>query len=219
VSDTGIGIPDDKLASLFKPFSQVNEGYTRSYQGAGLGLSICRRLVGLMGGGISVVSEPGVGTTMCFSLSFRLGKSDEKSCPPQESHFVAHLEGLNLLLAEDDPYSGIMVAKLLGKFGATAKHVANGRQALEALRQEDFDLVLMDVQMPVMDGIEATLAIRGGEAGERMRNTPIIALTAYTLASDKGKFARAGMNGYVPKPVEIEELLRAIEESLRQRRA
>lgn len=219
VTDTGIGIPDDKLASLFKPFSQVNEGYTRSYQGAGLGLSICRRLVGLMGGGISVVSEPGVGTTMCFSLSFRLGKSDEKSRPAHAPHFVPHLEGLNLLLAEDDPYSGIMVAKLLRKFGATAKHVANGRQAVEALRQEDFDLVLMDVQMPVMDGIEATLAIRGAEAGERMRNVPIVALTAYTLASDKEKFARAGMNGYVPKPVEIEELLRAIEESLRQRRA
>jgi len=210
VSDTGIGIPDDKLAALFKPFSQVNAGYTRAYQGAGLGLSICKRLVGLMGGNISVVSEPGTGTTMYFSIPFELEKAIESTPASREYAASAALAGLNILLAEDDFVSGVTMTRLLQKFSATVKHVENGREALAALRKEPFNLVLMDVQMPVMDGIETTRAIRSGHAGEDRKSIRIIAMTAYAMAGDKEKFLEAGMNGYVAKPVMVEELMNEI---------
>jgi PAS domain S-box-containing protein len=210
VSDTGIGIPDDKLAALFKPFSQVNAGYTRSYQGAGLGLSICKRLVGLMGGNISVVNEPGAGTTMYFSIPFELKKTLESNLAGRGYTASAALTGLNILLAEDDFVSAVTMTKLLQKFSATVKHVENGREALDILRKEPFNLILMDVQMPVMDGVEATRAIRSGHGGEDMKDIPIIAMTAYAMTGDKEKFLEAGMSGYVAKPVVIEELMSAI---------
>ena len=208
VTDTGIGIPDDKVDSLFRPFSQVNEGYTRSYQGAGLGLSICKRLAELMGGHISVVSELGVGTTMFVSLSF--GLSDRVSVQAgvgRHSFSAPELEGLAVLLVEDDPLSAVTATKLLQKVGVRATHAENGQQALYALREGSFDLVLMDVQMPVMDGAEATRAIRAGQAGEGVRSIPIVALTAYAMDGDREKFLAAGMDGYIAKPVEIADLV------------
>jgi len=214
VADTGIGIPDDKLAKLFKPFSQVNEGYTRSYQGAGLGLSICKRLIALMRGNISVISEPGVGTTIFFSVTFDLEKHIGEHIPALDICAYPALEGLNVLLAEDDHVSGIMGIRLLRKFGAKVTHVEDGLHALEALRQGGFDLVLMDVQMPIMDGIEATRAIRSGMAGEDMKAIPIIAMTAYAMGGDKERCLETGMNAYVSKPVEIKQFMRAIADIL-----
>ena len=214
IADTGIGIPDDKLNSLFKPFSQVTEGYTRSYQGAGLGLSICKRLVNFMGGNISVVSEPEVGTTMYFSATFGTTASNTASAPSRESFFAPSLDGLKVLMAEDDHFSGILGLKLLGAFGATVRHVQNGRQAIEALENEAFDLVLMDVQMPVMDGVETTRRIRQGEVGNEVKNIPIIAMTSYAMDGDREKFLQAGMNAYVAKPVDIRNLLNAVAEML-----
>jgi len=216
VADTGIGIPDDKLGNLFQPFSQVTEGYTRSYQGAGLGLSICKRLVTFMGGNISVVSELGVGTTMYFSITFSTGTENFGPIPSRESYFAPALDGLSVLMAEDDHFSGILGVKLLGTFGATVKHVSNGKEALEALRSEPFDLVLMDVQMPVMDGVEATQSIRRGLAGDGVKNIPIIAMTSYAMDGDREKFLNAGMNAYVSKPVDIKDLMGAISEMLRR---
>jgi PAS domain S-box-containing protein len=219
VADTGIGIPDDKLSSLFQPFSQVTEGFTRSYQGAGLGLSICKRLVSFMGGNISVVSELEIGTTMYFSVTFGAAAPDTACAPGRESFFAPALDGLNLLMAEDDHFSGILGVKLLAAFGATVRHVQNGRQALEALESEPFDLVLMDVQMPVMDGVEATVRIRQGQAGDLARNIPIIAMTSYAMDGDREKFLKAGMNAYVSKPVDLKELLSAISEMLHRESA
>ena len=214
VSDTGIGIPDDKLGKLFRPFSQVTEGYTRSYQGAGLGLSICKRLVAFMGGNISVTSEPSAGTTMSFSVTFGAAAPDVEPASGRESFFAPALDGLNVLMAEDDHFSATLGTKLLQTFGATVRHVHNGRLALEALEIEDFDLALMDVQMPVMDGVEATMRIRKGEAGEGAKNIPIIAMTSYAMDGDREKFLQAGMNAYVSKPVDIKELLKAIADML-----
>ncbi|MDY0227341.1 MAG: PAS domain S-box protein [Desulfomicrobium apsheronum] len=214
VADSGIGIPDDKLGSLFQPFSQVTEGFTRSYQGAGLGLSICKRLVSFMGGNISVVSELAVGTTMYFSVTFAMGAEKAESVPGRESFFAPALDGLSVLMAEDDHFSGILGVKLLGAFGATVKHVQNGKQALEALASEPFDLVLMDVQMPVMDGVEATRSIRRGLVGDQVKNIPIIAMTSYAMDGDREKFLDAGMNAYVAKPVDIKDLMHAISQML-----
>jgi PAS domain S-box-containing protein len=216
VADTGIGIPDEKLGTLFKPFSQVTEGYTRSYQGAGLGLSICKRLVTFMDGNISVVSEHGAGTAMYFSVTFGTAAPNTATTPDRESFFAPALDGLKVLMAEDDHFSGILGIKLLGTFGASVRHVQNGRQALEALANEAFDLVLMDVQMPVMDGVEATRRIRQGEAGNEKKNIPIIAMTSYAMDGDREKFLQAGMNAYVAKPVDIKDLLCAISEMLRR---
>ena len=218
VEDTGIGIPDDKLANLFTPFAQVNEGYTRNYQGAGLGLSICTRLVGLMDGNISVTSESGEGTAIYFSLPFELDTSIGKFLPAREILPTTQIDGLKVLLAEDDLVSGTAAATLLRKFGATVRHVENGREALAALREETFDLALMDVQMPVMDGLQTTRAMRDGEAGEEAQRLPIIALTAYAMSGDREKFLAAGMNGYVPKPIAIAALMSAVGEILSRER-
>jgi len=210
IADTGIGIPDDKLGTLFRPFSQVSQGYTRSYQGAGLGLSICKRLVELMGGSISVESEEGVGTTMHFTTTFGIAP------PPDQDAFQVRpsqrrvREGLKILVVEDDHVSSITVAMILRKFMTEPTRVEDGRQAIAALGRETFDLVLMDVQMPVMDGVETTQAIRAGAAGEEMKSVPIIALTAYAMNGDRERFLRAGMDDYLAKPVSMADLERIL---------
>jgi CheY-like chemotaxis protein len=210
VCDTGIGIPDENLGTLFEPFSQVDSGYTRSHQGAGLGLSICKRLVHLMGGSISVVSEAGVGTSIYFALDFEVESGLERFALAKDAVPTISLGGRKILLAEDDPVSAMAARAVLQKQGATVSHVQDGQAAIEALTRDTFDLVLMDVQMPVMDGVEATKAIRAGRCGEGSRNIPIVALTAYAMAGDKDIFLDAGMNGYVEKPVTIKDLLLAI---------
>ena len=210
VSDTGAGIPDEKLDLLFRPFSQVDAGYTRTHQGAGLGLSICKRLVELMGGNISVISEEGCGTSMAFALDFEVDARLEHLSPLQKPDTLATLSGLRVLIAEDDSVSAMAGVAMLRKSGAMVTHVENGRDVLDALRRDTFDLLLMDVQMPVMDGVEATRAIRAGQAGEEARDIPIIALTAYAMAGDKDVFLLAGMNDYVSKPVGLAELLPVI---------
>jgi CheY-like chemotaxis protein len=177
----------------------------------------CKRLVELMGGNISVESEAGVGTTVHFSMTFGL---------PMDEHAAGHgdalvgntgvMRGLRVLLAEDDNVSGIAYTKFLQGAGATMKVVLDGQQALGSLRQEHFDLVLMDIQMPVMDGMEATRAIRSGDVGEEKKNIPIIALTAYAMSGDREKFLAAGMNGYVAKPVDKDALIRVIIEVMKR---
>lgn len=211
VADTGIGIPDEKLGSLFQPFTQVSEGFTRNYQGAGLGLSICKRLVDLMGGNISVVSESGVGTTVYFSLHFRIDELGTDAVPVRDSLAPPALQGLRVLLAEDDRFSAVLAEKLLAKHGALVQVVEGGQQALDATRGNAFDIILMDIQMPGMDGIEATHAIRDGKGGSRAKGVPIIAMTAYAMGGDRDRFLAAGMDGYVSKPFEIDDLLRTIE--------
>ena len=217
VRDTGIGIPDDKLGSLFRPFTQVSEGYTRSYQGAGLGLSICKRLVDLMGGTIAVVSEVGVGTEIYFSLEFETNDAAGRDIASRTRSGTGSLDGMRLLLVEDDSFSMVLAGKLLTRQGATVESAADGTLAVKALQRSDFDLVLMDIQMPGMDGIDATRAIRQGQAGDRARGVPIIAMTAYAMVGDRERFLEAGMDGYLSKPFEIGELLGTIAEIMKRR--
>ncbi len=219
VSDTGFGIPDDKLNSLFNPFTQVSQGYRRDHQGAGLGLSICKRLVGLMGGNMAVESKIDVGTTVYFPIVFDLLDPAQalasKVIPATVAEHAPILKGLRILLVEDERLNSFAAAKLLSKFGVEVEVVGDGQSALEALRQEHFDLVLMDIQMPVMDGVEATKAIRGGQAGKDKQSVPIIAMTAFAMAGDKENFLAAGMNGYLTKPIEIDTLRDTISETMK----
>jgi len=205
VSDSGRGIPPEKLGELFSPFTQAHEGYTREFQGAGLGLSICKRLVELMGGSINLDSTPGEGTMVFFALDFPLASPEQAGASGTAPEQGAS-EPLDILLAEDDRVNHIVTRRLLEKEGHRVTGVEDGREALEKLRDGDFDLVLMDIQMPRMNGMDAARAIRGGEAGQDRRDIPIIALTAYAMAEDKARILAAGMNGYLTKPMNLSEL-------------
>jgi len=218
VSDTGIGIAPDLLESLFEPFTQGSQGYSRQYQGAGLGLSICKRLADLMGGTLAVESDLDHGTCVYVALPFGeevLAEGGELAKRDTET-VVATTVRLNVLLAEDDRVNSMVGQRMLEKVGCSVSVVSSGRQAIEMLRHGDFSAVFMDVQMPEMDGVQATRAIREGHAGEAHRNIPIFALTAYTMAGDRERFLEAGMDGHVPKPVEMDDLLRVLRLVLRR---
>ncbi|NCC25325.1 MAG: PAS domain S-box protein [Deltaproteobacteria bacterium] len=207
VTDTGIGIPEDHLADIFEPFHQVDGSYTRRYQGAGLGLAIVRRLVGLMGGNMALESVPGLGTTVYVALPFT---TVHRRTPDPARAKPAPVQALRILLTEDEPSNREPLARLLKNTGHTVAVANNGRQAVEMVGADDFDLVLMDIQMPVMNGVEATRAIRESEALGAKKDIPIIALTAYAMKGDRDKFLKIGMDDYVSKPVMIEELLRLL---------
>jgi CheY-like chemotaxis protein len=222
IEDTGIGIPDDKLDVLFESFTQASEGYARRYQGAGLGLPICKRIVELMDGEICVASEPGKGTAVYFTASFGVdgdGADSGVADPEPEAereHAPVEVAGLDILLAEDDRVSAFVIMRQLEKAGCRVTLVEDGEQVLEALRKANFDLVLMDVQMPVMDGVEATRAIRSGEAGKDKSDVPVAALTAYAMNGDEEQFRAAGMNYYLSKPLEVEALYDVLERVVRE---
>ena len=214
VSDSGRGIGDDALGTLFQPFSQVSRGFTRDHQGAGLGLAITRRLVALMDGSLTVESEPGVGTTFAFTLNF--GTADAMQ-PAEEEADPSPAHRTRILLAEDDEVTIFATRALLTRAGYEVSVARTGHEAVALLREQDFGVVLMDVQMPGMDGVEATRVIRSDpELGDR-RNIPIIALTAFVMEEEKQAFLEAGMDGYVSKPVSLKELTRAIDAILSSR--
>ena len=208
VSDTGVGIAQDKLAMIFDPFTQADSSNSRKRQGTGLGLSIVKRLVRLMGGDVSLRSAAGQGTTIVFDVPLR----PVEAPPPAEQNpdAVACLYKIRLLLAEDDPVSQIAVRRMLEKRGHTVLCAGNGREAVDRLAREDVDAVLMDVQMPVMDGVEATRRIRSGEAGEAKKSVPIVALTAMAMKGDQDAILAAGCNAYVAKPFSLEALANAL---------
>lgn len=212
VEDTGIGIGDQAREALFAPFTQADAGYSRQFQGAGLGLAIARRLTRLMGGDISVVSEEGEGATFYITIPFgpgeRASRTQSESAPLAAE--LASVIPLRVLVVEDDSVNRLTATKILQRMGHEVMEAVDGQEALETLRNHSFDLVLMDVQMPVMDGVDATNRIRKGEAGERNRSIPIFAMTAYAMLDDEGKFRAAGMDDYLPKPVDIERLRLAL---------
>ncbi len=219
VSDTGPGIPDELMEVLFSPFTQGDAGYTRRFQGAGLGLAIVGKLAGLMDGSVCVASEEGEGATVCFSVPFR--KSPAPGVEP-----VGPVTGnsimstpCRILLAEDDEVSAHVAARQLEKMHHEVRVVSDGQEALEVLQAEPFDLVLMDIQMPVMDGAEATRRIRAGEAGKDRADIPIIAMTAYAMAGDREKFLGLGLDAYLSKPIELDMFKQAVAEALRRREA
>ena len=200
VTDTGIGIPDDKVDTIFDPFTQVDGSSTRKYQGTGLGLGIVRRLAGLMGGNVSVLSESGRGSTVAFTILAGNTEADAKKAIGPDTGAAAG--GLAILVAEDERINRVVVQQLLGRLGHSVVCVENGEQALEALRGGRFDCVLMDIQMPGLDGLATTRAIRE----ELHLALPVIALTAHAMKGDRERFLESGMNGYVSKPFDVAEL-------------
>ncbi len=216
VSDTGIGIAPAAQPTIFEAFQQADGSTTRRYGGTGLGLSICARLVGLMDGHLTLTSAPGQGST--FLALLPLAEAETQAAVPtgQEARAAvsavvstAPATGLRVLVAEDNPVNAKLVLRLLAKQGLRTDWVEDGARAVEAWRLADYDLVLMDVQMPGLDGFQATQAIRAEEArGERPR-TPIIALTAHALDGYREKCLAGGMDDYLIKPLKAAELAAA----------
>jgi signal transduction histidine kinase/DNA-binding response OmpR family regulator len=216
VRDTGIGIPEDKQKVVFEAFQQADDSATRQYGGIGLRLDISRRLVDLMGGRMWVESRIGRGSTFHFTLTLRyqeepLQPLGEVTRPAVEKRTVK----LRILLAEDSPTNQLVAVSNLKKAGHTVQVVDNGRKAVQAFEEGEFDLVLMDVAMPEMDGLEATRTIREREK-ESGGHIPIVAMTAFATKEYREKCLAAGMDAYVTKPVSPDELRRAIEPFLRE---
>ena len=212
VSDTGVGIAEDKIACVFERFTQSDSSFTRQYEGAGLGLAIVKRIVNLMGGHIVVDSAEGQGTTISFYLP--LLAVQPKQLHAQAPHRAARAAGaasLSILVAEDDRISQMYMNQQLRQMGHRPTIVSNGAEALKMARRQRFDCVLMDVQMPVLDGVEATRALRELESEPGQSPNHIIAMTAYALSGDRERFLAAGMDDYLSKPVQAAELLRALD--------
>ncbi len=207
IADTGIGIPPEALQKLFTPFTQADNTVTRKFGGTGLGLSICNRLVGLMGGSISVESTEGTGSCFHVTLPFQINPSPELHQKPQQTSAPPTWEGatLSILLVDDSRTSQIMAANLLRHFGHRVQTAEDGADALKQWRKGVFDIILMDIQMPVMDGLEATRIIREEERAAN-RHTAVIALTAHALVEQRTHLLSSGFDGYVAKPLDIAEL-------------
>ena len=210
VSDTGIGIGPDKLRSIFEPFTQADGSHTRRYQGAGLGLAIVSRLVSMWGGRLEMASAPGRGTTVSFTMPARLAPAGVEAPPPAQAAFGPPTRPGRVLLAEDDPINTVMTMDMLESLGYRATIVENGSQAIKALSQEDFDCLIMDIQMPEMDGITATRTIRAAMELGAKAEIPIIALAAHAMPGDRERVLAAGMNDYLAKPVDFDHLEMAL---------
>ena len=217
VQDTGQGIPLDKLEHVVEPFRQANSSgspYTREYEGAGLGLPLVRRLTHLMGGTLSISSTIENGTTVYVSLPF---SSHHESIYHNENQFqslrnTGKKEPPLILLAEDDYVTQIYVKEILRKEGFVVHIVENGEQALQMLTQNEYSCILMDIQMPVLDGMDTTKRIRNSKA--TFRKIPIIAMTAYAMTGDMEKFLQAGMNDYIAKPMTRNDLVVTIKRNI-----
>ena len=217
VSDTGIGISDDNLKRIFEPFVQAEDSYTRRFQGAGLGLSIVRRLVELLGGTITIDSTVGEGTTFYLSLPFKVPGLPTSAPLSTATGRPDNTVPLRILFAEDDAVSLLTGRRILEKFGHTVVLARDGQEALQRLSEQDIDLILMDIQMPRMDGVEATKAIRESASLRHKAHLPIIAMTAYAMTGDREKFLAAGMDAYIAKPMDQESLLAIVNQVMGSR--
>ncbi|GFK93635.1 Autoinducer 2 sensor kinase/phosphatase LuxQ [Fundidesulfovibrio magnetotacticus] len=212
VSDTGIGIPPGKLEAIFETFTQADSSTTRRFGGTGLGLAICRKLLDMMGGSIRAGGEPGRGAVFLVRVPVAEARGSAAipapaACPdPQTPPGEPARPGLRLLLAEDERTNRIFARTFLEEEGHSVIEAHNGAQALELLAQGGFDLVLMDVSMPVMDGLEATRVIRSGRAPGAPADLPVVGLTAHAVKGDRERFLAAGMDACLVKPLDLEEL-------------
>ncbi|MEZ4740181.1 MAG: ATP-binding protein [Flavobacteriales bacterium] len=216
ISDTGIGIAPDRLARVFDEFSQAESDHTRRFGGTGLGLAICKRLVEMQGGTIAAASEVGIGSSFSFTIPYSFmaidgsGTEDAVDTRSTSRRPATELSELRILLAEDNKMN-VMVAEVELQHaipGVQVDVAKNGRIALDMLRMKDYDLILMDVQMPVMDGYEATRAIRA--LNDKRSRIPILAMTANVMQAEVQQCMDAGMDGFIPKPFKQEELVEAI---------
>jgi signal transduction histidine kinase/DNA-binding NarL/FixJ family response regulator len=212
VIDTGAGLSKEVQSSLFNPFVQADISVARKYGGTGLGLAICKQLCRTMGGDIEVESEPGRGSKFWLTVPCRLGLAQEVAAPPLAPKFEPMIEAnaaaIDILVAEDNDIIRTLISKLLARRGYYADLVGNGREAVEAVQKKCYDLVLMDMQMPQMDGITAAKTIRALSGPER--EVPIIALTANALVGQREICLAAGMNSFLTKPIQPDALYEAI---------
>jgi signal transduction histidine kinase/CheY-like chemotaxis protein len=208
VADTGIGISADKQESIFKPFRLTDASVNKKSGGAGLGLAISSRLVTLMGGTIDVQSQIGAGATFRFTAQLQKVAWSPDAHEPEPSNPTPCGRPLAILLAEDDPDNQYLITKLLEPARHEITRVANGKEAVDLVETRTFDLVLMDVEMPEMDGLEATAAIRANNS--KASRLPIYALTAHAGPGDRQRCLAAGMDGYISKPIQVDELLNTV---------
>jgi len=228
IVDTGIGIPDEKVQTLFEAFTQVDASTTREFGGTGLGLSIAKNLIEMMGGRLDVLSQPGKGSVFKFTVLLKKAEPVEKEftetvkpvpevLPERISREIAYRA--SILVAEDFPVNQEVVSGFLESFGFFAHIVENGCQAIDALERKQYDLVLMDVQMPEMDGLEATRIIRDPESRVLDHNIVVIALTGHALKGDRQRYLDAGMNDYLSKPIDPEALYDVVVRNLPEQKS
>jgi PAS domain S-box-containing protein len=213
IGDTGIGIPENKIDRLFKSFSQVDSSLTRVYGGTGLGLIISKELVHLMGGSIWVESKEGVGSKFFFSLPLGYVQTQKKSNLSNTDRTLRHGDegavNIKLLLVEDDEINQVLFSKFFKTKNIHTTIASNGQEAVQMVEQSQFDIILMDIQMPIMNGQEATAILRKKEK-DTENHIPIIALTAHAMKGDREVFLAEGMDDYVSKPVDLEGLYQKI---------
>ncbi|MBF0234874.1 MAG: response regulator, partial [Desulfamplus sp.] len=222
IADTGIGISEEHKNRLFHSFSQEDSSTSRKYGGTGLGLAISKKLVELMGGGVGVISEKNVGSTFQFTVTFEKNNTYVDSTAVKKEVDAASPRLINLstlphaeiLLVEDNIMNQKVALALLNKFDFLVDIANNGREAVDAARRKHYDLIFMDMQMPEMDGIEATKIIRNCDSPVLNPNVPIISMTANATKNDRQKCYDAGMNAYLSKPIDPEELLSVIKKYL-----
>jgi PAS domain S-box-containing protein len=209
VTDTGTGIPEDKHQTIFDSFHQADNSITRVHGGTGLGLAICKKLLEMMDGYITVSSKPGSGSTFSFGIKYQPG--DKNSLHPQLQNtdweqLKENTSPLSILLVEDNAVNAKIATQFFEKMGHDSVTAFHGKEALEMLSMQSFDLVVMDVEMPEMNGLEATRRIRNGEAGDHVSEIPVIAMTAHTLNAFRNECINSGMNDFISKPVDFFEL-------------
>jgi len=208
VADNGIGIEQEKLDEIFDRFNQADDSITRNYGGTGLGLSIVRDLLLIQNGNISVVSTPGIGIEFSFYIPYLIAdiESEEVAVRYKMTERESAGQSVHILVVDDNRMNQDLMAHILEYWGFTFAIISNGREAIASISQGHFDLVLMDIQMPEMDGYSATIHIRT----ILKSNIPIIAMTAHAMAGEREKCTNLGMNDYISKPVNEHELLELI---------